>query len=97
MHWYAWLILFENSVMRAFRDRGALSPETAATQSELGLRSGSLFNHLVSQGVIRRVSPERFYLHEAHQSRYLVRRRWTAVVLAASLVALAFVLAALRH
>jgi hypothetical protein len=43
--WYAWFIIIEGCVMRASRRRGALTPDTAATRSELGLGSASSFGH----------------------------------------------------
>jgi hypothetical protein len=96
MTWYAWFIIFENGVMRAFRKHGAVSAETAATKSELGLESAPLFGHLSTRGVIKEPAPGRFYLDLGEQTRYLCRRRWATVCVAVGLVGLALLLAAIR-
>ncbi len=96
MTWYAWFLLFENEVMRTFRDRGALSPETAQTRVELGVRFDSRFNRLAASGVIKTASSGRFYMDEESQARYLAIRRWTAVAVAVGLLGIAFALAAIR-
>ena len=95
MTWFAWFMMFESEVIRAFRDRGALSPETALTRVELGVRFDSLFNGLAASGVIKTASSGRFYMDVKKQSRCLATRRWTAAIVAVCLVGLAFILAAI--
>jgi len=95
MTWYAWFMMFESAVMRTFHEHGALSPETALTRVELGVRFDSLFNRLAAAGVIKTASSGRFYMDTKEQSRYVAIRRWAAAAVVVCLVGFAFILAAI--
>ena len=72
-------------ILRAFRDAGALSAETATTRDELGLRRSVVFRRLVRTGVLVDAGSGRYYLDEeaaarAHHLRVLRVQLMMAVV-----------------
>ncbi len=85
------IILKQNKLMRTFRDAGAVSPDTARSVQELGVRNSWVFRRLVSRGVFILVGTERYYMDEQIAEAFVGQRRTRALVITA-LVLLAFVI-----
>lgn len=72
--------------MRRFHDAGAVSPATAATLDEVGIRDSMVFRYLRSRGVIVDAGGGRFYLDPDAERKFRQRRFvFTASVLAVGL------------
>jgi len=85
---------FELQIIKAFRDRRALSGQSAQRLQDMGLKDSPVLRAMITSAVLRRAGPERFYLDEA---TWATRRNGTplhlamvvgAVLLAITLVAL---------
>lgn len=86
------VIVVTERIMNAFKKNDALSPDRAKTKAELHIRSRLIFNRLVSKGVIKQVSGDRYYMDLQAQQRYL-RRRYTLVVVFGTVITIAIILA----
>lgn len=84
----AYMIVTDN-VMAAFQKNNALSAATAKTKSELDVRSKIAFNTLITKGVIKKTSGDKYYLDLENRKRYLLNRNITLVVVCAILVIVA--------
>lgn len=82
-----------DGIMNTFKKNDALSPDRARTKVELRIRSRWIFNNLVSKGVIKKVSGDRYYMDLPAQERYLWRRRIALIVGTASAVTIAIIVA----
>lgn len=87
------IIVITDSILKAFKRNDALSPDTAKTKAELCIRSRWIFNRLVSKGVIRQVSGDRYYVDLRAQETYLRRRNTALAVVICTLVTVAIILA----
>ncbi|UCB51739.1 MAG: hypothetical protein JSV10_07060 [Candidatus Zixiibacteriota bacterium] len=87
------IIVITDGILKAFKKNEALSPDRARTKVELDIRSRWIFNNLVSKGVIKKVSGDRYYVDLQAQERYL-RRRNTALVVVTCTVITAAIIAA---
>jgi hypothetical protein len=87
------IIVITKRILNAFKKNDALSPDTAKTKAELHIRSWWIFNRLVSKGVIRQVSGDRYYVDLQAQERYLRRRNTALVVVTCTVVTLAIIAA----
>ena len=87
------VIVMTKRILDAFKNNDALSPERAKTKAELDIRSRWIFNKLVSKGVIKKVSGDRYYVDLQAQERYLKRRNATLVVVFSTLIAAAIIAA----
>lgn len=87
------IIVITNGILNAFKKNDALSPETAKTKAELCIRSRWIFNNLVSKGVIKKVSGDRYYVDLQAQKRYLRRRNTALVVVTSTVITIAIILA----
>jgi hypothetical protein len=71
---------YERQVVKAFRARKAISGPSAQRLRDLGLKDTQHLRRMVSETVLRKAGPERFYLHEPtwasrdHMSWQTVRR-----------------------
>jgi hypothetical protein len=84
----------ERRLVREFRIRGALSPQTAAPlETTMALQRWRL-SRLMSQGVIRETSPSMRYLDEDGYRAYRRRRRIRALVASATVIILFLLLVA---
>jgi hypothetical protein len=88
------IIVITDGILKAFKKNDALSPDRAKRKAELHIRSRWIFNNLVSKGVIKKVSGDRYYVDVQAQERYL-RRRNTALVVVTCTVITAAIIAAL--
>jgi len=87
------VIVITDGILNAFKKNDALSPDRAKTKAELHIRSRWIFNNLVSKGVIRQVSGDRYYVDLQAQKRYLRRRNTALVVVTCTVVTIAIILA----
>jgi hypothetical protein len=87
------IIVITDGILNAFKKNDALSPDTAKTKAELHIRSKWIFNNLISKGVIKQVSGDRYYVNLQAQERYLRRRNIALVVVTSTVITIAIVLA----
>jgi hypothetical protein len=87
------VIVKTDSILNAFKKNDALSPERAKTKAELHIRSRLIFNKLVSKGVIKQVSGDRYYVDLQAEQRYLRRRNTALVVVIGTVITIAIILA----
>jgi hypothetical protein len=87
------IIVITNGILNAFKKNDALSPDRAKTKDELHIRSRWIFNRLVSKGVIKQVSGDRYYVDLQAQERYLRRRNTALVVVTCTVVTIAIIAA----
>lgn len=78
----------QNQFMRAFRRAGAVSPDTARSLDELGLRESWVFRRMAARGVFVRVDGGRWHVSETAAAAFVLRRR----VLMVSFIALAILI-----
>lgn len=72
----------EKELVALFRERGATTPATARTQSELGADNGVGWRRLTSRAVVRDAGDGRYYLDEpGWEALERGRHRLLAVVL----------------
>jgi hypothetical protein len=88
------IMVITKGILNAFKNNDALSPDRAKTKAELDIRSRWIFSNLVSKGVIKKVSGDRYYVDLQAQERYL-RRRNTALAVVTCTVITAATIAAL--
>ena len=88
------IMVITKGILDAFKNNDALSPDRAKTKAELDIRSRWIFNNLISKGVIRKVSGDRYYVDLQAQERYL-RRRNTALLVVTCTAVTAAIIAAL--
>jgi len=88
------IIVITDGILNAFKKNDALSPDKAKTKTELHIRSRWIFNNLVSKGVIKKVTGDRYYMDVQAKERYL-RRRNTALLVVVCTVITAAIVAAL--
>jgi hypothetical protein len=87
------IIVITDGILNAFKKNDALSPEGAKTKAELHIRSRWIFSRLVSKGVIRQVSGDRYYVDLQVQERYLRHRNIALVVVTSTVITIAIILA----
>jgi hypothetical protein len=87
------VIVITKRILDAFKNNDALSPDRARTKAELDIRSRWIFNNLISKGVIRKVSGDRYYVDLQAEERYLRRRNTTLVVVFSTLITAAIIAA----
>ncbi|MGB2770552.1 MAG: hypothetical protein WBC88_12570 [Candidatus Zixiibacteriota bacterium] len=87
------IIVITDGILNAFKKNDALSPDRAKTKAELHIRSRWIFNNLVSKGVIKKVSGDRYYMDLKAQERYSRRRNTALVVVTCTVVTIAIILA----
>ncbi len=85
------LLLSQNRYMRALREAGATSADSAVTLEALDLRDSIFFRHLVRRGVVQSAEGGRYWLVEAEAKAFVRRRR----VFVASAVAIVVMFAVL--
>ena len=76
------IVAIQNKVLRAFRDAGATSADSARTLEELGLRESSIFRSFVGRNVVHRTEDGRYWMAEGAAEEFLALRRrrlWIAV------------------
>ncbi len=87
------VIVVTKRIMNAFRKADATSPDRARTTAELHIRSKLIFNKLISRGVIKQVSGDRYYMDLQAQGSYLRRRRLIVLAGTAAVVIVALIAA----
>ncbi|HSL21400.1 MAG TPA: hypothetical protein VK886_07690 [Vicinamibacterales bacterium] len=87
------IIAKQNRYMRKFRERRAVSGDSAVTLAELGQRDSWVFRGLVKRGVIHNAGADRFYLDQQAADAFVERRRQVFVWSLAALVIVALVIA----
>jgi hypothetical protein len=87
------VIAITNSILKTFKKNDALSPERAKTKAEMHIRSRLIFNKLVSKGVIKQVSGDRYYVDLQVERRYLRRRNTILVVVIGTVITIAIIAA----
>jgi hypothetical protein len=80
-------------ILNAFKNKDALTPDRAKTKAELDIRSRWIFNNLISKGVIKKVSGDRYYVDPKAQERYLRRRNTTLLVVISTVIIVAIIAA----
>ena len=88
------IVVITKRILNAFKKNDALSPDRAKTMGELDIRPRWIFNKLISKGVIKKVSGDRYYVDVQAQERYL-RRRNTALAVIVPIIITAAIIAAL--
>ena len=84
------VILTQDRAIRAFRDAGATSPQSARRFEELGLKPTWVKRRFIAAGVLIEAAPDTYYLDEQGVTRFAARRRIiAAVVLAIGLLLIA--------
>lgn len=86
------LIRRQDHLMRAFAKAGAVTPHTAKTLDQIGVRSSWFFQHLVISGVIHSEG-DAWWMDEEAAATFR-RRRKTRIIIMITLVVIA-VLAAI--
>ncbi len=56
---------FEQQIIKAFRDRHAVSGQSAQRLRDMGLKDSPVLRAMITAAVLRRAGPERYYLDEA--------------------------------
>jgi|GEM_PF-1315805 len=87
------IMVITKNILNAFKNKSTLSPDRAKTKAELRIRSRWIFNNLVSKGVIKKISGDRYYVDLQAQERYLRRRNTTLVVVFSTLITAAIIAA----
>jgi len=77
-------------IVRAFREHGATSPETARSLADVGLSEGLLLHVMKLKHLIVSVGGDRFYLDTARE-RAVDRTRRVVIAVLALVVAVVFV------
>jgi phosphotransferase system glucose/maltose/N-acetylglucosamine-specific IIC component len=85
------VIIVTKRIMKAFVETDATSPDKARTKAELHIRSRVIFDRLISRGVIKQVSADRYYMDLQEQASYLRRRRLLVLAIAAAVVMVALI------
>ena len=87
------VMVITKRILNAFRERDALSPDRAKTKAKLGIGSRWIFGNLISKGVIKKVSGDRYYVDLQAQERYLRRRNTTLLVVICTVITVAIIAA----
>jgi hypothetical protein len=87
------IIVITDNILRAFKRNDALGPDRAMTKAELHIRSRLIFNKLISKGVIKQVSGDRYYLDLQAEQSYLRRRNTALVLVTGTVITIAIILA----
>jgi hypothetical protein len=87
------IIVITDNILKAFKRNDALGPDKAKTKVELNIRSRLIFNKLVSKGVIKQVSGDRYYVDLQVEQRYLRRRNTVLVVVVGTVIIIAIIAA----
>ena len=87
------IIVITKRILNTFKKNDALSPDRAKTKAELDIRSRWIFNNLVSKGVIKKVSGDRYYSDLQAQEKYLRRRKATLLVVISTVITVAIIAA----
>ena len=69
------IVMRQNEFIRVYRAAGAVSPDTARTPAELGLRNSWVFRRLAARGVFLPAWDEHWYLNEPAAEAFVQRRR----------------------
>jgi hypothetical protein len=80
--------------VRQFREQGATSADRAIPFAFVGMRRSWVFDQMVSQGVFVPVGEDRFYMNEQLAEAFLAAKRRQALIGAAILLALFFIVLA---
>jgi len=76
------IVVKEKHMVAAFRDAGAMSPQTAVTPASIGVQEHVIFHRLRSRAVLREAGPGLFYLDDlSWQALRRVRQRMAIVAL----------------
>lgn len=87
------IIRRQNRFLGAFRAAGAVSPASARTLDELGVRETWIFRRMVERGVFQQSADGRWYLDEPAAGTFIRhRRRRILVFLAIAIVVMVLVL-----
>lgn len=55
---------YQREIVRAFRQKRAISGAAARRLRDLGIRDSEVFRQLITSAVVRKAGPERYFLHE---------------------------------
>ena len=88
------VIAQRNKIIRRFKEAGATSPDRPIDPATRQIRQSLIFNKLVRDGVIVKVSAHHFYLNEARATEYRTQRQQVVgivlVVVAITIIVLLF-------
>ena len=70
----------QNRLIRAFREAGAVSPESAVKPDDIGIREGWVFRRMIAYGVFQGTEEGRYYLDPKATVRFLRLRTLRIVV-----------------
>ena len=70
----------QNRLIKAFREMGATTPETAISPQDLGLWIGFIFHRMVYRGVFIKTGNGRFYMDEDSVAEFLEHRRFRIAI-----------------
>lgn len=87
------VMVMTRRILNAFKKNDALSPDRAKTKAQLDIRSRWIFNKLISKGVIKKASGDRYYVDLQAQERYLRRRNTTLLVVIPMVIIVAIIAA----
>lgn len=90
------VIAQRNRIIRRFKESGATAPQRAIDPAMHQIRQNMVFNKLVREGVLIKVSAHHFYLNERRASAYRTERQQTTLVVLAIVVVVIAVLLFLR-
>ncbi len=86
------VILKQKKLMRCFRDAGAVSPDTARSLQEIGVRDSWVFRRLMHDGVFVPADTGVYYLDRVAAGRYRDQWRMKAMTITALVLLLAFMI-----
>jgi hypothetical protein len=68
------VVMYQNRLMRRFRDAGATSPKTAVALADIGCRNSWVFRRMAARSVFMETADGRYYM-DANAARQFVETR----------------------
>ena len=90
------IIAQRNKIIRRFKQAGATSPDRPIDPATLQIRQSLIFNKLVRDGVLVKVSAHHFYLNESRATEYRTQRQQVVLVVLAVIAIAVIILFFLR-
>lgn len=85
------VVMYQNRLMRRFRDAKATAPDSAKTPAEIGCRNSWTFRRMAAKGVFIETDDGRYYMDE-NAARWFVKRRWRLMLIFLAVVILLFLI-----
>lgn len=90
------IVVRQNKYIRRFRNAEALSPETAKTLEELGIRESWTFSRMVGRGVFIEAGEGRYYMDPIGEDQFLAGR-WMRIIATVIIGLIIVLLIGMRH